>query len=331
MTLVASTIAPNIFDFSQPEDARPKMHQPTRAVGEFEIPILETGNSQNRDLAQVKTNTAKQRTATEYVSFGTNIFSCICNGLAFVSEVLPFMKGLKPSAAKLANLGTNIFLTANSVINTVNRFKDRNLLSMMGYLNDLYVGLFVPHRKKYLSRGPSVGFSQMANVINNLNKKHKFASFTEHLEYVKAGFLKAMGNFRNPIANLSKKDNAMSGFVGTILSIAGTILWKVTGSEKLGACVRDFGGGLLDIEQVMPYQWLAKRKLYISSGISYIIGTAFDLLSKFSPQLEPPLRYLCFIADCIGKDLQRQSEDRGEMSFAANLQASGEKLKLLAT
>lgn len=305
-----------MLDFSH-VDSRPRTQQTTKASGEFEVPVM--------NEVHHETPKAKKSKGIGELSFYTNIISCIGNFLGFICTVIPFLKPYKPIAEKLANWGTNSFLITNASVNIYNRAKDHNYLSAAGYLNDLYVGLFVPHRDKYLSRGPSVGFSQFANVINNLNKKFKFSGPKEHWDYIKLGTQKAWNNIINIRQAIKQEDNGIFGLIGAALSLLGTLVWKITGSEKLGALIRDGGGGSLDVEQVIPYQWAAKRYRYVSSGISYIIGTTLDVLSKFSPKLEPTLRYLCFIADCIGKDLQRQSEDLGEMSFTP--EATKGKLK----
>ena len=267
-----------------------------------------------KDEAKDEPKADKNATANK-ILLAANVVSGAANLSAFIAEVLPALSSARSPLARLAEKGTKGFFIANGLINAIVRFKDKQILPLLGSVNQVVVGMFSPHNRAYLLKGPTVSLTQANNMINMITKKSDFKSWGENIKHLKNGVGKALEVLKqNPITAVQKSNSGYLGLLGSVLSTAGTLAWGVTGDEKLGTSIRDIGGGIIDCEQVMPYQWKNGRVNYGLSGALYLAGTAFDWLSKQAPQFEAPLRYLCFIFDSIGVLFQSVSENKGELS-----------------
>ncbi len=246
------------------------------------------------------------------VFFGANIAQVIGNSISFITK-FPILSKFKNIGDRLGEITSKAFFLANGVTNAIKQTVRHNYTSALGYMVYIINGLFVPQNKAYMVNGFGVGLTQIANQVNNVNNKSTFTSAVDHFSSLFSGIGKLMKEYKNPLKAL-KEGKPIIGLAGGLAALTGSSLWAATGDEKSAAIVRDGGGGALDVEQISKHQFKYKRWSYIKSGGYYIIGTVFDLLSKFVKPLEPFFRPLCFLFDGLGRYHQGVSEHKHEMS-----------------
>ncbi len=242
----------------------------------------------------------------------TNTLQVIGNSISFITK-FPILNKFKDIGDKLGQWTTKLFLLGNGITNALKQLTFRNYTSLLGYLVYVFNGLFIPQNKAYMVNGFGVGLTQLANQVNNINGRSTFNSPIDHFTHLFTGLGKLIKEFRNPLKAF-KEGKPVVGAAGGLAALAGSTLWAITGDEKSAAVVRDGGGLALDLEQVSKHQIKYKRKNYVTSGAFYIVGTVFDLLSKFAKPLEPYCRPLCFLFDGVARYFQGVSERKKEMS-----------------
>ncbi len=244
--------------------------------------------------------------------YWANIGQVFGNIASFVTK-FPFFSKFKDIGDKLGQWTSKLFFLVNGATNALKQIAFRNYTSFLGYLVYVINGLFVPQNKAYMVNGFGVGLTQLANQVNNINGKSSFKDVQDHFSNLFSGLAKLFRECKNPIKAL-KDGKPVLGVAGGIAALIGSTMWAMTGDEKAAAVVRDTGGATLDLEQISKHQWKYKRFNYIKSGAYYIVGTVFDLLSKFVKPLEPFFRPLCFLFDGLGRYYQAVSERKKELS-----------------
>ncbi len=244
-----------------------------------------------------------------------NYGQATANAVSFLSQI-PALKPLANLGQKTGELGTKIFFLINGAINAAQQFRYKNLTSAIGYLVYVFNGLFVPQKHTYMMNGLGVALTQWSNQVNNIMKvSRSFPSIGAHFSNFIQGSCKIIEqSWRNPIRAIIE-GKPILGLSGAFLSLLGFGYWLITGDDKIGALIRDTGGGVVDAEQLLPHQWHFKRFNYIKSGFAYLAGTLFDLGSKFIPNYSQYLRPLSFLWDGFGRYFQGLSEQNNEMGL----------------
>lgn len=243
-----------------------------------------------------------------------NITSLVFNGVSSYANTFSTDAKFKKFATKLGSAGTKLFQITNGTINCLEQYRVKNHLSAFGNAIDAVIGIFVSQPLIYLAKGISVGLYTIANSLSILNKQNEFGSMFEHIEHVKEGLSKSFKLFfKDPVKNLRSSETGLLGTVSGFIMMLGSFSWMITKNEKLGASIRDAAGFLVDFEQAKPSHLAAGRKYYFATGITYICGTACDLLSKFFPKKKSILVPFGFFTDVIARELLRQSQIRGEL------------------
>ncbi len=248
----------------------------------------------------------------QYASYA-NYFQAFANAFSFISK-FPFLKSLKSFGEKLGSFGTKAFLLVNGGLNAAQLLIYKNYTGALGYLINVYNSIFTPQDKTYICNGPAVGFTQWANQVNNVTKRAQYTSALDHFKNLFKGTLQIFkDSWRNPV-KAALEGKPILGIVSAFTSLLGFGYWAATGDIKTGALIRDGGGIGLDAEQVLPHQKFFKRKNYMISGWTYLVGTIFDLLKEWVPPIREYCTPLSFLFDGIGRFYQGLSEHAKEQS-----------------
>lgn len=250
-----------------------------------------------------------------FIPEAAHFLSIIGNGTAAVANIFNLNDGVKKFADNFGRVGTKIFLVLNGMINSLEYFHKKNFLGAIGHAIDIFVGSFSSHDHTYLDRGNAVGLYTYANTLCNMNGRDRFKSFSDHAAHLREGLNKSVKNVfsKDFFANFGDANKGMFGIFSGVLCNLGSIVWHITGNEKLGTVIRDFGGFLVDLEQAHPGHWNAGRKFYFASGLGLIGGTVCDLLSKLLPYYKKSLVPLSLAIDGFGRYLLRMSHNRNEL------------------
>jgi hypothetical protein len=252
------------------------------------------------------------------------LISTLGTGSSVLANLLSLSEKTRKLSDKLSQLSSKSFIFVNSVIGSFRQLKRKNVLAASGYIWDILVSLFVPMRVAFLARGPASGLTQLGHSLSRMTGKEVFATYKEHLEHLKEGFSKGFKMLREIRLKeiLYDKKSPFLLFVGGITGTLGTIIWGLTKNEKLGTFIRDFGGGTLDVGQVLPQNF--GKPYYMASGWSYLAGTFADYYTKYGnsnsklaqaiPNIKKAAESFSFFADNIGKFLLSKSEHLKENS-----------------
>lgn len=298
-------------------DPNSTQQSPETASQTIEVDLSK--NNPTTEKVETNTNSTAQKefikkvdAANKIIGSATNIAQVIGNSISFITK-FPFLSRFKDIGDKLGQWTTKLFLLGNGLTNAVKQYTFNNYTSLVGYLVYVYNGLFVPQHKAYMVNGFGVGLTQLGNQVNDINGRSTFTSASDHFKHLRTGLWKLIKAFANPIKAYNE-GKPIIGAAGGFAALAGSSYWAATGDEKTAALVRDGGGLGLDVAQVSKPQFKYKRIKYILSGAFYIVGTFFDLISKFAKPLEPYCRPLCFLFDGLGRYYQGASERCKEMS-----------------
>jgi hypothetical protein len=214
---------------------------------------------------------------------------------------------------KAASYSVSLSMGVNSAFNAYNSFKNKNLCQLFGYGGELLIAALAPYNYKGLLRGLSFTAYQIPQIIGGGGKKD-FKSFAENFSMLKNELPKA-------IINLFKKDGYSGhnlersvGAWGGLVSTLGVFGWLLGAGDKFAGYVKGFGELLIDIFQVLPQQWALGKFNYGASGISFIVGSLCEIISKQVGN-HPVLRDLYFAGSGIGRIFMTKSNTIGESNF----------------
>lgn len=277
-------------------------------------PKTEEANNSKKDSWLAKLlNTTWVKTVLPAIG---NAAALVLNGISAYSNTFGVDKKFNKLASKLGSAGTKLYLITNGTINFLEQLLTKNYLLSIGNFCDNIVAAFVPQNQIYLARGIPQGLFSIANSLSILNGKNEFNSLEEHYDHIVSGLKKSVKLlFSKPLEAIASAKTGLLGTLSGALMILGFFTWKVTGSEKIGASLRDFGGLMMDLEMAKPHHLTGdkKRPFYFATGISYIFGTFCDYLSKFYPKHKDKLVPLGFFTDVIARNLLRVSQLKNEL------------------
>lgn len=262
-------------------------------------------------------NTLAQNGILQFLPELANWISILGNSASSFANMIPVTKKLKNLGTKLGDLGTKAFLYANGITNTVEQLNNKNYLSAFGYFLENVVAAFVDQSKVFLARGFVAGPYTLANALTQVTGRSKFSSFGDHLQHIGEGLRKS-GVFlaKDFFGSLKSSKTGLLSTLSGIMMLSGSVLWKLTGMERLGATFRDFGGLMQDVEQIKPGHRQKKPNYYIS-GWGVTLGTIFDYWSKWQTNLKGALVPLSLLFDGIGRYFLRRAQNSGELEINA--------------
>lgn len=244
-----------------------------------------------------------------------NYISIIGNTLSAISNMVPMDKWIQDTFKRLGEIGTNIFLHVNGIVNALEQFRQKNVMSGVGYLIDNVIAVLVPQDKQFLAHGFATTGYIGGNSFNSLTGRNTFKDVKEHGQQVSSGLGRAFKMLmKKPIEGLMSSETGLLAFASAIFMGAGSSLWALTGNENLSASIRNFGGLLNDIEQIKPAHWLNKKYNYFFSGILVTLGTLADWCAKWFPKKKGVFVPLTFLFDGVGRYFLRLAQNSGELT-----------------
>jgi hypothetical protein len=261
-------------------------------------------------------------------TYAANILGTVANGTYAVTQALFGRQG-KASVVgeKIASLGTKLSMGVNSAFNVYNGHKQKNFFGTMGYLGELLIAALAPYNITGLLRGVSFTFYQIPNFLSiyNEGEKKSYTTYSDNVKDSLNGVKRMMQeifssktyfdkDIINSIRKISSKAELLTGAWGGLLSVLGIGSWLVTQNIKLGSFIKSVGEILIDVFQVLPQHWARKKLYYTGSGISFILGSICEMISK-QKNNEPITMALYFIGSGIGRILMTQSNINKEFDY----------------
>lgn len=309
------------LDFSANVEPNQPIIRRSQPGGEFEF-------SDMNDFHKPKTETdadlqingiqANHSDLYAYLKKGTdaaNIINVIANSLsAFVNSSQS--KKQHSWVNKFADFGAKLSMSVNSIFNIYNGHKQREVFNVAGYLSELLIALFAPYKVMGLLRGAAFTMYQIPNFVTSVKKMPVSKTYAENFKMINDRLTLALKKIVDPKTYKNFTDNfgLLSGTWGGLLSGAGVLTWILTGSTKLGGLIKGIGEVLVDSFQISKEHWLCKRMNYINSGLSFIMGSLCEIISK-QRNNEPVTMALYFVGSGIGRMFMTWSNANGERNY----------------
>lgn len=221
----------------------------------------------------------------------------------------------------VSNAGFNVYF---------NGHQPRKFCTTLGYLGEGLLSALCPYNVLSFFRGFFFPIYQMPNLVtaldNSITRKTQYTNYLDNLrdtctdikEVAKQVFSKETYIGKDFLDSIKKiimdKSELLTSFFGATTSFAGVLTYFATGDMKLGSIIKGIGEACIDVFQILPQQWLKQKKFYIFSGLSFILGTLSEMISK---QLnnEPITMALCFVGSGIGRILMTLSNTNKEDEY----------------
>lgn len=226
----------------------------------------------------------------------TSYFSALGSGIS--SVVNTFNKIFKiPKLAKLAsNLGqltTTLKFLGLGITSTLEQVNKKHYLTAVGHSIDNLVA-FLPQSLSFLGHGFASGIYCLGNALSTAISKSEFSSLGDNLVHMKRAFIKCFNMLReNPIEHMKNEKTGLLGAVASMTILAGSSLWKLTGSPLMGATLRNLGEILQTLTQLNP-QNIKSKPLYYSSGVWTAAGTVVDYIARIFESSVPGVKEILY-------------------------------------
>lgn len=313
------------FDAEKTLKTSPK--QKTSSAGEFEMPVMDTydlhasASVQNpkpkiSDIMNSE-KTYKLMEKSMHLANGLNIFT---SGVTAIGSAMTKNDNFNALLQKLASFGAKASMGVNSLFNILNGHKKKDLANVIGYTGELAVAVLAPYKLLGLLRGATFSTYQTSNILANVKPMTESKTYGDYVSQVKERLPILMKKIFTPKSYLNLKENAgfITGGWGSILSYTGVLGWAATGSTKFGGWVKGIGEVLVDSYQVLTKEhWQRKKQFYIGSGISFVIGSLCEIVSK-QRNNDPVTMALYFFGSGIGRTLYTISNILGEDKYGIN-------------
>lgn len=323
---------PETLDFSPILDNGQPSPKRARVSGEFEVADLNDFHGLHAATTSKPKPTVNQESQVyTLMRQGTNvanIINIITNGL---SALVNSSTGKKKHEwiNKSADFGAKLSMGVNSIFNIYNGHKQKEFFNVAGYLSELLIALLAPYKIMGLLRGVAFTLYQIPNLVTSTGHTPKSETYTDNLKMIQErigiALKKTFSSEAYKFKNLSGNFGLLSGTWGGILSGAGILSWLLTGSTKIGSFIKGIGEILLDSFQLSKDHWLCKRTHYINSGLSFILGSLCEMISK-QKNNEPVTMALYFVGSGIGRMFMTWSNTAKEREY----QPGGPKATVLA-
>jgi len=311
----AKNLRPSIASLKESNSTEPQLAQPD---SENLNPQASQETSIQLHQAEPKIEDKKSdndiQKGFEKFNFGVNCAGVLANcSTAFLQLFFKNNKIISGLLDKAANYSVSLSMGTNSAFNAYNSFKNKNLCQLLGYGGELAIAALAPYNYKGLLRGLSFTAYQIPQIIGGGGKK-EFKSFAENFATLKDELPKALINLFKKEGYSGHNVERSVGAWGGLVSTLGVFGWMFGAGDKFAGYVKGFGELLIDIFQVLPKQWALGKFNYGASGISFIIGSLSEIISKQVGN-HPVLRDLYFACSGIGRIFMTKSNTIGESNF----------------
>lgn len=271
-----------------------------------DLATVQNTSSANEDKMQFHSESNNQEESEIYSylkqsSNVANVLNIVTNGLsALVNSSVSLKK--HDWVNKMADFGAKLSMSVNSIFNIYNGHKQKEVFNVAGYFSELAIALLAPYKTMGLLRGVSFLLYQIPNIVTSTGALPKFESYSHNFKVVNERIVQSLKTIFLPetYKDLRKNFGILSGTWGGVLSGAGVLTWLLTGSTKIGAAIKGLGEILIDSFQLSKDHWLCKRTHYINSGLSFIMGSLCEMVSK-QKNNEPVTMALYFVGSGIGR------------------------------
>jgi hypothetical protein len=261
-----------------------------------------------------KPDSKSEQKGFEKFSFGVNCAGVMVNCFtAFLQLFFKNNKIVSELLNKLANYSVSLSMGTNSAFNVYTSFEKKNLCQLLGYGGELAIAALAPYNYKGLLRGLSFTAYQIPQIVGS-GGNSKFISFAENFNMLKTELPKAIISLFTKEGYSGHNVERSVGAWGALVSTLGVFGWMFGAGDKLAGYVKGFGELLIDIFQVLPKQWSLGKFNYAASGISFIVGSLCEIISKQVGN-HPVLRDLYFAGSGIGRIFMTRSNTIGENNF----------------
>ncbi len=299
--------------------AQEKIEIPDIKVNHTELENLHQNPEINLEPKPSKPNSKDEQKGFEKFNFGVNCAGVIANCFtAFLQLFFKNNKMVSELLNKLANYSVSLSMGTNSAFNAYNSFKNKNLCQLLGYGGELAIAALAPYNYKGLLRGLSFTAYQIPQIIGGGGKK-EFSSFAENFNMLRTELPKAITSLFTKEGYSEHNVERSVGAWGGMISTLGVFGWMFGAGDKFAGYVKGFGELLIDIFQVLPKQWSLGKFNYAASGISFIVGSLCEIISKQVGN-HPVLRDLYFAGSGIGRIFMTRSNTLGEFNFDSSNQ-----------
>ncbi len=261
-----------------------------------------------------KPDSKSEQKGFEKFNFGVNCAGVMVNCFtAFLQLFFKNNKIVSELLNKLANYSVSLSMGTNSAFNVYTSFEKKNLCQLLGYGGELAIAALAPYNYKGLLRGLSFTAYQIPQIVGS-GGNSKFISFAENFNMLKTELPKAIMSLFTKDGYSGHNVERSVGAWGALVSTLGVFGWMFGAGDKLAGYVKGFGELLIDIFQVLPKQWSLGKFNYATSGISFIVGSLCEIISKQVGN-HPVLRDLYFAGSGIGRIFMTRSNTIGENNF----------------
>ncbi len=243
----------------------------------------------------------------------------VSNGVALSTNLITFLEGnlgfFGADTEKLEKASTffsKIATATQGILGTADTWSKKNLIPLLGFALEVPIAIFSEGHNLWLGRGLSQGIGQFQGVFDRIlvkdennkpiikNSEGDYKTLSDQfiekgfMDSLKTGIKESSKLFKNLITNPKQcVDFAHMTFLCTFLQVGGALL-AFAGLDKLGAGVRDLGGGAVDVAFMLdkkdkyrdPVIHAAnpdkkKEISYVPAGSIWIGSAVIDFLKRF--------------------------------------------------
>ncbi len=318
-----------------------------KVAGEFEVPSLNNydihaANDESikdltvTDTAVANTKAKKEKSPLDllfeqavYYASGIGVVGGISSSLA--NAVL----GKNSSTLKAVNASQNVIarlaIGSSAFVQAYNNFRSQSLFKFIGYTYETLLSIFSPFRTFGLHRGLCFMLYHIPEIVSSVKPLEESKSFAHDYSQIasrakdafkmlitKDSYTKALQSITKHNAEHEGLLAVLLGAWGSLLSTAGVGLWMLTGNSAKGGLIKGIGEGLVDLFQVAPNHWNRQRNFFIGSGLTFLVGTISETVSKMFGD-NPVLANLYFAGTTLGRLQFALSEKNHETEYVAGM------------
>lgn len=241
---------------------------------------------------------------------------------AILGEKSPILKKINSLQDVIARLAIGF----SSAVSTYNNFRNKSLFKTLGYGYETLLSIFSKFDVLGLQRGICFVLYQIPEIASSVKPLVKSKNFLHDYSQIAARgqdilkFLLNPDSYSNAIRALGgdkKHDKLLEiilGAWGGLLSFAGVGWWMLTGDKAKAGLVKGIGESLVDFYHVTPNQFDRKRHFFIGSGLTFLVGSISEMISKqFNDN--KVLANLYFAGTTLGRLQFSLSEQNKETSY----------------
>jgi hypothetical protein len=316
------------FDAEKTLKANPRAK--TSSAGEFEMPVIDYDGLHSPEAASPPTVEKASNKAEslldnkvlkqyfEYATHAANGLSIVTSGISALGNSLTKDNKRAKFLENLASFGAKFSMGVNSAFNILNGYKQKDIANVAGYGAELLTAIRAPYNVLGLIRGATSATYQTTNLMASIKPMEKSNSYSDYITQFMERYpplIKKLFKF-DTYKNLSQNIGTITAGWGNLLSYAGVGAWALTGSTKIGSVIKGIGEILIDSYQVLPEQWDRRKQFYIGSGVSFIMGSLCEIISKQRDN-DPVTMALYFFGSGIGRMLLTISNIIGENEYGS--------------